>query len=102
MRDLRMEVISSGLICMKGSSLGPGDLLAKFLEAGSDRGVEHGITDPDDDPTEDLRVDVGGQVALAAGLLGDPVADVLDRGGVEWDGRGHLNREKLVLLEPEP
>ena len=79
MRDLRMEVISSGLICSEGSSLGPGDLLAKLFEAVADRGVEDRVADADDEAAEDLGLDGRGEVDLAAGLLGDPVADLLDR-----------------------
>ena len=33
---------------------------------------------------------LGGQLDLAAGLLGDAVADLLDGGLVELDGRGDL------------
>ena len=61
MRDLRMLVISSGLICTNGSleagALGAGHLLAKLFEAVADRGVEDGVAHPDDEAAEDVGLD---------------------------------------------
>src|ERR1700754_1731185 len=105
MRDFRMEVISSGLICTNGSlgrGLAPGDLLAKLFESVADGGVEDRVADPHDDAAEDVGLDAGGQVDPAAGLLGDAVADLADRAFVERDGRGDLDRQQLVFLPPQP
>ena len=77
MRLLRMQVISSGLICMRGSwllggassgALGVRDLLAKVLEAVADGGVEDGVPDAHDDATEDVGIDRARQLDAAAGL----------------------------------
>ena len=60
MRLLRMEVISSGLICMRccGSLMPPrGRLLSKVLEAVADGGVEDGVADLQDEAAEDVGVD---------------------------------------------
>src|SRR3954451_21558518 len=102
-RLLRMEVISSGLICMRlGGSLGrASDLLAKLFEAFAHRGVEHLVADADDDAAEDVGVDLRGELDLAAGLVGDPVADLADRALVELDRRGDRDRQQLVLVLPE-
>src|SRR5215210_4196837 len=109
MRLLRMDVISSGLICMGGflwllgglRRLGPDDLLAKRLEAVSDRGVEHLVADADDDAAEDPRLDVRRQLDVAPGLLGDPVADPAHGLLVELDGRGDLDRQQPVVVLPQ-
>ena len=74
------------------------DLLAKLFESVADGGVEHGVADADDDAAEDVRVDARGELDLAAGLLGDAVADLLDGLLVELDRRGDLHRQQLVLL----
>ena len=55
--------------------LGPDDLLAKGVEAVADGGVEHLVADADDDAAEDVGLDGRGELDLAAGLLGDAVAD---------------------------
>src|SRR4051794_28445536 len=103
-RLLRMEVISSGLICMRlGGSLGrASDLLAKLFEAVAHRGVEHLVADADDDAAQQVGVDVGGELDLSAGLFGDPVADLADGGLVELDCRRDGDREEPVLLLPQP
>src|SRR3954464_2466929 len=108
MRLLRMEVISSGLICMArvrgslGKVLGgAGDLPAQQLEAAADGGVEHLVADAHDDAAEDVGLDRRRQLHLAAGLLGDLVADVLDDLLVELDGGGDLDRQQLVVVLPQ-
>ncbi len=83
MRLLRIEVISSGLICIGGSlsnaTLGRlRDLLSKLFEAVADRRVEDEVPDPQHDPAEDLGVDLARELDLVAGLLADPLADALD------------------------
>ena len=103
MRLLRMVVISSGLICIRGGSLqAVGDLLAKVFESGADGRVEDRVADAQDDAAEDVGIDRARQLDLAAGLLADLVADALDRRLVELDGARDLDREQLVLLLPEP
>src|SRR3954452_23476471 len=106
-RLLRMEVISSGLICM--GLLGrrrrldlPRHLLAKLVEAVADRRVEHGVAHAYDQPAEDVGVHVRRQLDLAAGLLADAVADLLDGRLVELDGGGDLDRQELVPCVPQP
>src|ERR1044071_229202 len=75
-RLLRMDVISSGLICI--DLLGLHDLLAKLFESVAHGCVEDGVADPHHDPTQDLRVDVRRELHLAVGLLGDAIAELLD------------------------
>src|SRR3954447_25934015 len=110
MRLLRIEVISSGLICMKKGSPcgrsrlplgGARDLLAKLFQAVPDRRVEHGVADPHHQAAEDVGIDVRRQLDRAARLLPDAVADALDDLLVELHGRGDGDREELVLLVPE-
>src|SRR5829696_7741458 len=114
MRLLRMDVISSGLICMVWLSVAPGrrlggrggsgradDLLAQGVEAVADGRVEDLVADADDDPAEDVRLDGGRELDLLAGLLLDPLADVADRGLVELDRGRDLHRKALVMLTPE-
>ena len=84
-RLLRMEVISSGLICMKwllGAAvlvlvlvLRPRDLLAKLIETVADRGVEHEVAYAHDESAEDVGVDLAGELDLLTGLLSDPLSD---------------------------
>src|SRR3954470_400977 len=106
-RLLRMEVISSGLICMgspwgsRGSG-GARDLLAKLFEAVPDRGVEHRVAHAHDQPAQDVGVHVGGQLDLAARLLADAVPDAAHDLLVELHGRGDLHGQELVLLLPQP
>src|SRR3954470_1362721 len=114
MRLLRMLVISSGLICMEilfrppvlassdlRTTLGRArDLLWKVLEAVADGGVEDGIADPDDDAAQDVGLHPRRELDLAAGLLGDLVADLPHRVLVELHGGGDLDREEAVLLLP--
>src|SRR5215207_5643564 len=104
-RLLRMDVISSGLICMgwlslllgeggrRGGSGRADDLPAQGVEAVADGRVEHLVADADDDPAEDVRLDGGGELDLAAGLLLDALVE-LDRGR-------HLDRQALVALPPQ-
>src|SRR5215211_122714 len=109
MRLLRMDVISSGLICMSGfrwlldvsRRLGPDDLLAKGVQAVADRGVEHLVADADDDAADDVRLDLGRELDLAAGLLGDPVADVAHGALVELDRGRDLDRKQPVVALPK-
>src|SRR5215218_6499315 len=111
MRLLRMEVISSGLICMgclsvslggslRASGGALGDLLSQALEAVADGRVEDLVADAQDDTAEDLRLDAGGELDLLAGLLADAVADALHGRLVELDRRGDLDRKDLVLALP--
>src|SRR3954453_14820373 len=114
MRLLRMLVISSGLICMEilfrppvlassdlRTTLGRArDLLSKVLEAVADGGVEDGIADADDDAAQDVGLHPRRELGLAAGLLGDLVADLPHRVLVELHGGGDLDREEAVLLLP--
>src|SRR4051794_17208632 len=104
MRLLRMEVISSGLICMVKGLLGHsglGDLLAKLFKAVADGRVEDRVADPDDEPAEDVGVHGRGQLDLAAGALADRAADLVHRRAVELDRRGDGHREELVGLLPQ-
>src|SRR5580658_4157931 len=109
MRLLRIEVISSGLICMLcGSLAGHGALsglrarLSKLVQSVSDRGVKDDIPDPQDDSANQLGVDPARQLDFLARTLGDAIADPLDRCLVELDGAGDLNGQELVLLVPQP
>src|SRR5437763_2237496 len=109
MRDFRIEVISSGLICMTGSvapwkrgGLRLRDVLAKLVEAVLDRGVEDRVADAQDDAPEDPGVDLARQLDALTGLLPDPLADRLHRRLVEVDRAGHLDGQQLVLLIPQP
>ena len=109
MRLLRMEVISSGLICMWVSGSfsaarrrsGLGDLLAKVVESGADGGVEDGVPDAQDDAARGCR---GRRwlvsSTLRPGLLADLVADALDGRRVELDGARDLDGQEAVLLPP--
>src|ERR1044072_1522217 len=110
MRLLRMEVISSGLIfmevvsapwCSRHQSGAAGDVLSQVVEAIADRGVEDRVADAQDDAAEDVRVDVGRQLDLLAGVLRDAVADLLDGGLVERRGGRELDGQDLVLLLPQ-
>ena len=106
MRLLRIEVISSGLICMQGSLTGaaPGYACAtclrswfrRFLIDASRMKLPTRSTMPPrmsgSTPARELD--------LAAGLLADPLADALDRRLVELDGARDLDRQQLVLLRP--
>src|SRR3954447_21956398 len=116
MRDLRMEVISSGLICIQifpfrpavsasadlRSTLRVCHLTAELFKSVSNGGVEDRVADADDDAAEDVRIDLGREVDLAAGLLGDLVADLADGLLVELDRGGHSHGQELVLLLPQP
>src|SRR6478752_1918248 len=105
MRLLRMEVISSGLICMFWKSLGrwslgPGHLAAQAFESVLDARVEDAVAHAEDDAAEDVGVHVDRELDLAVGLLGDLVADVLDGLVVELDRARDLHRQQPVLLLP--
>ena len=65
--------------------LGLRDFSAKLFEAGPDRRVQDEVADPQHDAAEDLRVDLARELDLVAGLLADPLAEALDRLGVELD-----------------
>src|ERR1700741_5283910 len=110
---LRMDVISSGLICnltpfalpvLASSHLRAtlrfGDLSSQLFKAVAHGGVEHGVADLDHDPAQDVGVHARGEIVLPAGLLGDAVAERLDRRLVELDRGGDLHRQPLVLLFP--
>src|ERR671919_2432907 len=100
MRLLRMDVISSGLICM--NLLGLRYLAAKLFESVAHGGVEDRVADLDDDAAQDGGLHAGGQLDLATGLPGDLVSELLDDRLVELDGRGDLDREQPVLVLPHP
>src|SRR5215211_5468838 len=98
MRLLRMEVISSDLICtVRPVSLRARHLAAHLVESVADRRVEHGVADPQHDAADDLGVDVGVELDLLARLVADPLDDVV----VELDGGGHVHGQELVLLGPQ-
>src|SRR3954452_11586560 len=80
---------------------GARDLLSEVLEAVADGGVQDGVPDPHDDAAEDLGIDLGGEGDLAVGLLGDPVADLLDRRLGRLDGGRDGHGQEPVLLLPE-
>src|SRR5579875_815450 len=122
MRLLRIEVISSGLICMFVTAPWPilvqrklrcvlgrvGAMAlrlrhfpAKLFEARTDGRVHDEVADPQDDPTEDLRVDLARELDLVAGLLADPLAEALDRLLIELDRAGDGHRQQLVALVVE-
>src|SRR3954451_1306393 len=102
MRLLRMEVISSGLICtVRLVSLDARHVAAQLVESVADRRVEHGVADAEHDAADDVGVDVGVELDLLARLLTDPLADPLDDVVLELDGGGHVHGEELVLLGPE-
>src|ERR671919_564552 len=100
MRLLRMDVISSGLICM--DLLGLHYLAAKLFESVAHGGVEDRVAHLDDDAAQDAGLHAGGQLDLATSLPGDLVSELLDDRLVELDGRGDLDREQLVLVLPQP
>src|SRR4051795_7514225 len=102
MRLLRMEVISSDLICtVRLVSLDARHVAAQLVESVADRRVEQGVAAAGHDAADDVGVDVGVQLDLLARLLADPVADPLDDVVLELDGGGHVHGEELVLLGPE-
>src|SRR3954454_7330951 len=105
MRRLRMDVISSGLICSamgsSGRALTARDLLAKLFESVADGRVHDRVTHPQDDAADDVRIHVGRELDLAPGLLGDAVAERAHELVVELHRRGDLHRQQLVLLAPE-
>src|SRR4051794_12505980 len=105
--DLRMLVISSGLIFMSaisvlGSSLcGLGHLLPESFQSGADRSVHHDVSDPHHQAADHVRVDLRGQVHRATRLLLDLPADLLHDVLVEFDGARHGHRQQLPLLSVE-
>src|SRR6478752_3210820 len=115
--DFRMLVISSermamGTVLLQGARC---ELVPQPLEAASDAPVDESIADPDDDPAEDRRVDVGFECDAAAGERFEAGRDLADlvvgqrcraRGGgvgqpvalvVE---AGKLGRDAWQLLDP--
>src|SRR5215218_870930 len=107
MRDLRMLVISSGLICIRrclldGRGLRPGDLLAKSFESGADGGVEDRVADPQHDAPEHVGVDGRRELHLAPGLAADLLADARGHAHVELDRARDLDGQELVDLLPHP
>ena len=92
MRLLRMEVISSGLICMSYGSLGRLARLACEVVRGGCGWTRRGSELPTRTtmPPRMSGSTLGGQLDLAAGLLADAVADLLDGALVELDRRGDL------------
>src|SRR3954469_1501708 len=86
MRLLRMEVISSDLICtVRLVSLDARHLAAQLVDSVADRRVEHGVADAEHDAADDVGVDVGVELDLLARLLTDPLADPLDDVVLELD-----------------
>src|SRR3954451_14727979 len=101
MRLLRMEVISSDLICtVRLVSLDARHVAAQLVESVADRRVEHGVADAEHDAADDVRVDVGVELDLLARLLPHPVADPLDDIVLELDRGGDVDGQGLVLLRP--
>src|SRR5438093_2088658 len=106
MRLLRMDVISSGLICsgiglLRSAPLAAGDLSAKLFESVADGRVEDRVADAQHDPADDVGLDARGQVDPAPGLLGDALAQRADHLVVELDGRRQVHGQELALLAPE-
>src|SRR5215831_18769542 len=101
MRLLRMDVISSGLICMLGSSGGLGHVLFQVFETGVDRCVEDRVADAHNEATDDLGVDLGRDLDAAPGLGADLIGDVPDGLVVEFDRGGDRHRQKLVGVLPQ-
>ena len=54
-----------------------------------------------DDAAQHVGVDLAGEFDLLTGLVLDALADVLDQVLVQIDGRGHRDRQPLVLLAPQ-
>src|SRR5450755_533317 len=103
-RFLRIEVISSGLICISAPFQARGlrlrDLLSKLFQPVLDRCVEDDVSDPEHHSAQDVRIDGGGHLDLAIDLFADPLAEAVDGGGRQLHGAGDLNREQLALLVP--
>ena len=76
-------------------------MAAELFKSVANGGVEDRVADADDDAAEDVGIDLRGEVDLAAGLLGDLVADLADGGGVELHRGRHAHGQELVLLLPE-
>src|SRR3954454_16531569 len=103
-RSLRIDAISSGLIsiCLRHSFLRRGsDALSQFLEPVPDARVQDHVPHLQDQPTQDVRVDPGGELDRGAGLLLDLRSDPLRDPGVEIHRARHRDPEALVLLVPE-
>src|SRR6185369_10505695 len=115
--DFRMLVISSermamGTVLLQGARC---ELVPQPLEAAPDAPVDESIADPDDDPAEDRRVDVGFECDAAAGERFEAGRDLADL--VVWQWRrargggvgqpvalvveaGELGRDARQLLDP--
>src|ERR1700733_2316978 len=103
-RLLRIEVISSGLICIvrllpsQARGLRLRYLLSKLFQSVLDRGVEDHVSNSQHDAADDFRIDGGGDLHLAIDLLADAIAQFLDDLGVQLDRARDLHREKLARL----
>src|SRR4051812_6299255 len=104
---LRMLVISSGLIFMSAIGLrrsplgGLGHLLPKSFQSGADRSVHHHVSDPHHQAADHVGVDLRGQLHLAAGLLLDLPADLLDEPLVQLHGARDRHGQQLALFSVE-
>src|SRR6185437_12262844 len=105
-RLLRMLVISSGLICMCRKSpffvlRGACHRAPESFEPVAHARVQNLVTHADDDPTDQIGVDRGGELHPLARLLLDLLADAVDRLLVELHRAGHRHLEQVLLLAPE-
>src|SRR6516165_8730813 len=77
-------------------------MAAELLQSVADGGIEDRVADPQDDPTDDVRVHACRQRDVAPRAL----PNRLDQAGggllVERDRARDLHRERLVLLLPQP
>src|ERR1700689_4599854 len=105
-RLLRIEVISSGLICIfrllpsQARGLRLRYLLSKLFQPVLDRGIEDHVSDPQDHSAEDVRIDVGGDFCLLAGLLSDAVTKLLDGVGIKRHRARDPHRQQLAGVVP--
>src|SRR4051794_21171088 len=103
--DFRMLVISSGLIFMSAIEKSPlgglGHLLPKSFQSGTDRAVHHDVAHPHHEAADHVRVDLRGQLDLAAGVLLDLAADLLHGALVELHRARDGDGEQLALLGVE-
>src|ERR1017187_10021104 len=105
-RLLRIEVISSGLICiwnlapLRRGGLGLRDLLSQLFESVLDRGVEDHVSDPEHHTSEDVRINVAGHLHLAVDLFADALAEAVHDRAIELDRTGDLDGQAAALLLP--